>query len=37
MKKIIYKFCDGTISEVEVSDELYAIHQQMVSGRKAKS
>ena len=34
MKKIIYEFCDGTINKIEVSDELYAIHEQMVLEEK---
>ena len=34
MKTIIYTFCDGTISEVEVDDALYAIHWEMVQQEK---
>ena len=34
MKTIRYEFCDGTINEVEVSDELYAVHEQLVQEEK---
>lgn len=34
MKTITYKFCDGTISQVEVSDELYIVHEQLVLEEK---
>lgn len=29
MKKIVYKFADGTTSAIEVSDELYAFYMEM--------
>lgn len=34
MKTIKYEFNDGTISEVEVSDELYAVHEQLLQEEK---
>ena len=34
MPTIKYKFADGTISEIEVSDELYALHLQLVQEEK---
>ena len=34
MKTIRYEFCDGTISEIEVEDSLYAAHEQMVTMEK---
>ena len=34
MSKIIYKFSDGSISEIEVSDELYALHLQLLQEEK---
>lgn len=34
MSKITYKFCDGTTSEVEVSDELYSLHEQLLQQEK---
>ena len=30
MQKIKYTFADGTTSEIEVADELYAIHLEIV-------
>jgi len=29
MKTIKYKFVDGTVSEIEVSDEFFTVHEQM--------
>ena len=34
MNKIRYEFCDGTVSEVEVSDEVYAVHEQLTQDEK---
>lgn len=34
MPKIKYIFADGTISEIEVTDELYALHLQLVQEEK---
>ena len=35
MKNVIrYEFCDGTVSEIEVSDDLYATHVQMVDEQR---
>lgn len=34
MSKIIYKFSDGSVSEIEVSDELYALHLQLLQEEK---
>lgn len=34
MATIKYEFCDGTAQEVEVSDELYAVHDEMVTMEK---
>lgn len=34
MLKIKYTFADGTTSEIEVSDELYALHLQMLQEEK---
>jgi len=34
MKTIRYEFCDGTVNEVEVSDELCALHDEMVQLEK---
>lgn len=34
MPTIKYKFADGTTSEIEVSDELYALHLQLVQEEK---
>ena len=34
MLKIKYKFADGTTSEIEVSDEFYALHLQLVQEEK---
>ena len=34
MQIIIYKFVDGTINEIEVTDELYLIHLQLVQMEK---
>lgn len=34
MLKIKYKFADGTTSEIEVSDELYALHLQLLQEEK---
>ena len=35
MKTIRYKFADGTVSEARVSDELFAIHEEMVEAEKS--
>jgi len=37
MKKIIYKFADGTQKEVEVSDEFYAQYQKLEKAEKNKN
>lgn len=37
MKKIIYKFADGTQNEVEVSDEFYAQYQEIEKEEKNKN
>ena len=37
MKKIIYKFADGTQKEVEVSDEFYAQYQKLEKEEKNKN
>jgi len=34
MKTIKYKFADGTVSEVEVSNELFAIHEEMAKAER---
>ena len=34
MPTIKYKFADGTTSEIEVTDELYALHLQLVQEEK---
>ena len=34
MQKIKYTFTDGTTSEIEVTDELYALHLQLVQEEK---
>ena len=34
MQKIKYTFADGTTSEIEVTDELYALHLQLVQEEK---
>ena len=34
MQKIKYTFADGTTSEIEVTDELYAMHLQLVQEEK---
>ena len=34
MQKIKYKFADGTTSEIGVTDELYALHLQLVQEEK---
>ena len=34
MQKIKYEFTDGTTSEIEVTDELYALHLQLVQEEK---
>ncbi len=34
MKKIKYEFADGTTSEIEVTNELYALHLQLVQEEK---
>ena len=34
MQKIKYKFADGTTSEIEVTDELYALHLELVQQEK---
>ncbi len=34
MQIIIYKFVDGTTNEIEVTDELYLIHLQLVQMEK---
>lgn len=34
MQKIKYEFADGTTSEIEVTDELYALHLQLVQEEK---
>ncbi len=34
MQVIIYKFVDGTTNEIEVTDELYLIHLQLVQMEK---
>ncbi|MDE7439062.1 MAG: sigma-70 family RNA polymerase sigma factor [Clostridia bacterium] len=34
MQKIKYTFADGTTSEIEVTDELYALHLQIVQEEK---
>lgn len=34
MQKIKYTFADGTTSEIEVSDEIYALHLQLVQEEK---
>lgn len=34
MQKIKYTFADGTISEIEVTDELYAVHLQLLQEEK---
>ena len=34
MLKIKYKFADGTTSEIEVSDEFYALHLQLLQEEK---
>ena len=34
MQVIIYKFVDGTTNEIEVTDELYLIHLQLVQIEK---
>ena len=35
MPTIKYKFADGTTSEIEVTDELYALHLQLVQEESA--
>ncbi len=30
MQKIKYEFADGTTSEIEVTDEIYALHLQLL-------
>jgi len=37
MKKIIYKFADGTQKEVEVTDEFYAQYQKLEKAEKNKN
>lgn len=34
MQKIKYTFADGTTSEIEVTDELYALHEQLANEEK---
>ncbi len=34
MQKIKYEFADGTTSEIEVTDELYALHLELVQQEK---
>ncbi len=34
MQKIKYEFADGTTSEIEVTDELYALHLELVQEEK---
>ena len=34
MQKINYEFADGTTSEIEVTDELYALHLELVQQEK---
>ncbi|MCL2798512.1 MAG: LuxR C-terminal-related transcriptional regulator [Firmicutes bacterium] len=34
MQVIRYEFADGTVSEIEVSDEFYAVHEEMVKAEK---
>ncbi len=34
MQKIKYEFVDGTTSEIEVTDELYALHLELVQEGK---
>lgn len=34
MQKIKYEFADGTTSEIEVTDEVYALHLQLVQEEK---
>jgi len=36
MQKIKYEFADGTTSEIEVTDELYALHLELVQQEKHK-
>ena len=34
MQKIKYEFADGTTSEIEVTDEIYALHLQLLQEEK---
>ena len=34
MQKIKYEFADGTTSEIEVTDEFYALHEQLANEEK---
>ncbi len=34
MQKIKYEFADGTTSEIEVTDEIYALHLELVQQEK---
>lgn len=34
MQKIKYEFADGTTSEIEVTDEVYALHEQLANEEK---
>ena len=34
MQKIKYTFADGTTSEIEVTDELYSLHLELVQQEK---
>ncbi|MDR1093951.1 MAG: sigma-70 family RNA polymerase sigma factor [Clostridiales bacterium] len=34
MPTVTYKFCDGTVREVEIGGELYAVHEQLLSDEK---
>ncbi len=34
MQKIKYEFADGTTSEIEVTDEIYALHEQLANEEK---
>lgn len=35
MKKKVYKFADGTVSEVEISDEVYAVMEKLDKAEKS--
>lgn len=37
MKTITYKFCDGTTQTVEVSDELYSIHEELEKAERCNN